>query len=95
MQISWRSNPRTPDGWFKRIAISLLAALASFLLSLPVSFMAFLNHLESTDPNDTQIFLAALTSAVLVGLVLAALFFFIVLSILTLLSLRGKSGART
>jgi NADH:ubiquinone oxidoreductase subunit K len=94
MQISWRKNPKTPDGWFKRIAISLLAALAIFLLSLPVSFMAFLNHLQSTDPNDSQIFLGALTSAVLVGLVLAALFFFAVLAVLALLSLRGKPATQ-
>ena len=94
MQISWRRNPKTEDGWFKRIAISLLAALASFLLSLPVSFMAFLNHLERTEPTDTQIFLTALTSAVFVGLALSAIFFFAVLSVLTLLSLRGKPAKR-
>jgi len=94
MKLSWRKNPKTPDGWFKRIAISLLAALAVFLLSLPVSFMAFLNHLERTDPNDSQTFLGALTAAVLVGLVVATLFFFAVLSVLTLLSLRGKPATQ-
>ena len=94
MKISWRKNPKTEDGWPRRIAISLLAALTGFLLSLPISFLLFLNHLQHADPGDTQNFLAALTSAVVVGLVLAALCFFAVLSVLYLLSFRGKPATQ-
>lgn len=89
MEIRWRKNPKTPDGWPKRFALSLLSALAIFLLSIPVSFRVALNHLQSAYPGDAQNLLAALTSAVLVGLIFAAVCFVGVLFLLYLVSLRG------
>jgi hypothetical protein len=90
MQISWRKNPKTEDGWFKRTAISLLVALGGFLLSLPVTFLLFLNHLNHAYPNDTQNFLGAITSAVAVGLALAAVFFAMAMTVLFVFSLRSR-----
>lgn len=94
MQISWRSNPKTEDGWPRRIAIALLGGLTVFLLSLPIGFLLFLTHLQHVYPDDTQNFLGALTSAVVVGLILAGLCFLAVLSVLFLLSLRGRPAAQ-
>ncbi len=90
MQVRWRKNPKTEDGWFKRTAISLLIALGGFLVSLPVSFLLFLNHLQHAYPQDAQNFLGAITSAVLVGLALAALAFGASITVLFLFSLRAQ-----
>jgi protein-S-isoprenylcysteine O-methyltransferase Ste14 len=94
MQFSWRRNPKTPEGWPKRVAIALLAALAVFAVSLPVTFIVSINHLERVGPGDPQIFLGALTSAVAIGLFLFGLIFVAVLSILYLFSLRGRRASR-
>jgi hypothetical protein len=92
MQISWRKNPKTEAGWFKWTAISLLVALGAFVVSSPVAFLLFLNHLQSAYPNDTQNFLGAITAAVLTGLALAGVCFAACMAIFLLLSFRGKPG---
>lgn len=96
MKIRWRKNPKTEDGWFKRIAISLLVALGGFLTSLPASFGLFLNRLQHTDPGDTQNMLGAITSAVLVGLGFAVVCFVASMAVQFVFSFRKKplaSGA--
>ena len=93
MQIRWRKNPKTEDGWFKWTAISLLVALGVFVVSLPVAFLLFLNHLQSTYPNDTQNFLGAITAAVITGLTLAGLSFTASMAIFFLLSFRGRPAS--
>ncbi len=92
MQISWRKNPRTEDGWFKWTAISLLAALGVFVLTLPVTFLVVLNHLQTAYPNDTQNFLGAITAAVFSGLFLGGLCFAAAMAVFFLLNFRGKSA---
>ncbi len=94
MQIRWRKNPKTEDGWPKRIALAVLAGLGVFLVSLPIAFLLFLNHLQHSYPDDTQNFLGAITSAVLIGVVLAGLGFAIVLGVLYLLSFRDRPATR-
>jgi len=93
MQIRWRKNPKTEDGWFKWTAISLLAALGIFILTLPVAFLIVLNHLQTAYPNDTQNFLGAITAAVLSGLVLGGICFAATMAVFFLLSFRAKSAA--
>lgn len=93
MQIGWRRNPKTEDGWFKWTAISLLAGLGIFILTLPVAFLIVLNHLQIAYPNDTQNFLGAITAAVLSGLLLGGLCFAACMAIFLLLSFRGKPAA--
>jgi len=90
MQVRWRKNPKTEDGWFKWTAISLLAALGVFLFTLPVAFLIVLSHLQSAYPNDTQNFLGAITAAVLSGLVLGGVCFAGCMAVFFLLSLRGR-----
>lgn len=90
MQIRWRKNPKTEAGWLKWTAISLLIAIGVFTLSLPVSFLLFLNHLEHTDPNGTQNFLGAITATVVTGAALSGLCFAGCMAIFLLLSFRGK-----
>jgi ABC-type Fe3+ transport system permease subunit len=93
-RFPWPANPKTPPGWAKRVAIAMLAGLSVFLVSLPVSALLFLNHYQRLYPenpqNDPQNLLNALTSAVLLGLALAALSFMALLAIFLLLSLRAK-----
>jgi hypothetical protein len=91
MQIRWRKNPKTEDGWFKWTAISLLAGLGVFTLTLPVAFLLFLNHLQHAYPNDTQNFLGAITAAVVSGLALGGLCFAASMAVFFLLSFRGNS----
>jgi Na+/H+ antiporter NhaA len=92
----WRSNPKTPEGWPRRIAIALLTGLGVFLLSLPISSLLFLEHYRHLDPNDPQNLLSALTSAVLVGLLLALLSSAALLLLLRLFAaLRGKPATST
>jgi uncharacterized BrkB/YihY/UPF0761 family membrane protein len=93
MQISWRKNPRTEDGWFKRTAISLLVAVGGFFATLPVAFLIVLNHLKHAYPNDTQNFLGAMTYAVVIGIVIAAMCFTGMMVILMMFGLRGKGAA--
>lgn len=90
MQVSWRKNPKTEDGWFKRTAISLLVALAVFLVSSPIAFLLFLNHLQSAYPHDTQNFLGAITGAVASGLALGGLGFGACMAVFLLMGLRGR-----
>ncbi len=93
MQISWRKNPKTEDGWFKRTAISLLISLGLFVVSAPLAFLLFLNHLQSAYPNDTQNFLGAITASVATGLLLGGLCFAACMSVYLLLSFRGKPAS--
>ena len=93
MQLSFRPNPKTPEGWAKRAALSILSGLAVFLVTLPVAFLLFLNHDQHAYPSDPQNLLSALTAAVALGLSLAALGGAAVLTILFLLSLRN--GAKS
>jgi hypothetical protein len=88
--LPWPTNPKTPEGWPKRIAIAMLSGLGIFLLSLPVSALLFLNHYEERYPKDPQNVLSALTGAVLLGLALAALGFTALLGVFFLLGLRGR-----
>jgi NO-binding membrane sensor protein with MHYT domain len=90
MHLPWPANPKTPAGWPKRVAIAMLVGLSVFLLSLPVSALLFLNHYQQLYSQDPQNLLSALTSAILVGLALAALSFTALLAIFLLLSLRAK-----
>jgi hypothetical protein len=90
-RLPWPTNPKTPEGWPKRVAIAMLSGLAIFLLSLPVSVLLFLNHYEEQYPKDPQNLLSALTGAVLVGLALAALGSTGLLAIFFLLALRGRA----
>jgi hypothetical protein len=90
MQIRWRKNPKTEEGWFKRIAISLLVAVAAFAVSFPLAFVLLLHYLHQSSPTNNETFLNAMTSAVALGLVIAALSFFASITILWLLSLRSK-----
>lgn len=93
-QFPWPANPKTPAGWPKRVAIAMLAGLSVFLVSLPVSALLFLNRYQRLYPenpqNDPQNLLNALTSAILLGLAIAALSFTALLAIFLLLSLRAK-----
>jgi hypothetical protein len=89
--VPWRTNPKTPEGWPKRTAIAMLSGLGIFVVSLPVSALLFLRHYEELYPKDPQNLLSALTGAVLVGLVLAALGFMGLLAIFLLLGLRGRA----
>ncbi len=96
-RLPWPTNPKTPEGWPKRVAIAMLSGLGVFLLSLPVSVLLLLHHYEELSPKDPQNLLSALTGAVLVGLILALLTIPTVLAVLRLLALsRGKptSSAR-
>jgi ABC-type phosphate transport system permease subunit len=91
MKVQWNKNPKTPEGWPKRAAIAMLAGLGVFILSLPVSFLLFLDHYQKLYPRDPQNFLGALTSAIVVGLTLALLTIPTVIAILMLLrALRSK-----
>jgi len=87
MQIQFRRNPKTEDGWFKRIAIALLSGLGTFLVLAPVAFFIFLNHFESAYPKDTQNLLSAITASVVTGLALAG---FVGMTVLIVLLLLGK-----
>jgi len=90
-KLPWRSNPKTPEGWPKCIALATLSGLGVFLLSLPVSVPLFFDHYQQLYPKDPQNLLSALTSAVLLGLILAALTIPTVLALLRLVALfRGK-----
>jgi Zn-dependent protease with chaperone function len=93
MQVRWRKNPKTEDGWIKRTAISLLAGLGAFLFSLPLTFALFLAHLNRTYPEDTQNFLGAITAAVLLGLFLALLCFCAAMILQFLFSFTRKKSA--
>ncbi len=93
MQVRWRKNPKTEDGWIKRTAISLLVALGTFLVSLPITFLLVLSHLNRAYPADTQNFLGAITSAVLVGLLLAAVSFCAAIALQFLFSFYTKKPA--
>jgi len=84
MKLTWRTNPKTPDGWPKRVALSMLAGLVVFALSLPVSFLLFLSRYQQTYPHDPQNLLGALTAAIAIGLALAAVTIPVFLAILTL-----------
>ena len=88
-RLPWPTNPKTPEGWAKRVAIAMLSGLGVFVLSLPVSVLLFFSHYEKAYPKDPQNLLSALTGAVLVGLALAALGFLSVIAIVFLLGLRG------
>jgi hypothetical protein len=92
-RLPWPTNPKTPEGWPKRVAIATLSGLAIFLLSLPVSVLLFLDHYEELYPKDPENLLSALTGAVLVGLALAALGVAGLLAIFVLLGLRGRAAA--
>jgi NO-binding membrane sensor protein with MHYT domain len=89
--LPWPTNPKTPEGWPKHVAIAMLSGVGIFLLSLPVSVLLFLNHYEEMYPKDPQNLLSALTAAVLMGLVLAALGFTGMLAIFFLLGLRPRA----
>jgi NO-binding membrane sensor protein with MHYT domain len=89
--LPWRTNPKTPEGWPKRVALAMLSGLGIFVVSLPGSVLLFLRHYEELYPKDPQNLLSALTGAVLVGLALAALGFTGLLAIFLLLGLRGRA----
>jgi len=91
MQLRWRKNPRTEDGWFKRTAISLLVAVAGFAVSFPLAFALMVGYLRRANPGDTESFLGAMTTAVLIGLIVAALGFIAAMLGLWMWSLRGKN----
>jgi hypothetical protein len=91
--LPWPTNPQTPEGWPKRVAIAMLSGLGIFLLSLPVSVLLFFGHYQELYPKDPQNLLSALTGAVLLGLALAALSFTVLLAIFFLLGLRGRPTA--
>ena len=93
MQIAWRKNPRTENGWFKRSAISLLISLGVFILAAPAAFLLVLGYLQKTQPNDTQNFLGAMTAAVLAGLALGGVCFAACMAIFLLLSSRGRPSS--
>jgi hypothetical protein len=89
--LPWPTNPKTPEGWPKRIAIAMLSGLGMFVLSLPVSVLLFFGHYQQLYPKDPQNLLSALTGAVIVGLILALVTIPTVLAVLRLLTLsRGK-----
>jgi hypothetical protein len=90
-QLPWPTNPKTPEGWPKRIALAMLSGLGVFVLSLPVSVLLFFKHYEALYPKDPQNLLSALTGAVVVGLLLALVTIPAVLAAFGLLALaRGK-----
>ena len=93
VQVRWRKNPKTEEGWLKRTAIALLVAVAGFAVSFPAAFALILHHLHTAYPKDTENFLAAMTSAVLAGLLVAGLGFFAALAGLWVLSFRERSKA--
>ena len=89
--LPWPTNPKTPEGWPKRVALAMLGGLGLFLLSLPVSVLLFFSHYQQLYPKDPQNLLSALTGAVVVGLILALATIPTVLAVLRLLALsRGK-----
>jgi hypothetical protein len=89
--LPWPTNPKTPEGWPKRVALAMLSGLGIFLLSLPVSVLLFFSHYQQLYPNDPQNLLSALTGAVVVGLILALATIPAVLAVLRLLAgFRGK-----
>jgi ABC-type Fe3+ transport system permease subunit len=89
--LPWPTNPKTPEGWPKRIAIAMLSGLGIFVLSLPVSALVLLDHYQELYPKDPQNVLSALTGAVGSGLILALVTIPLVLALLWLLARsRGK-----
>jgi hypothetical protein len=95
-QLPWPTNPKTPEGWPKRVAIATLSGLAVFLLALPIAALLFFDHYQRLYPNDPQNLLSALTSAVVVGLVSALLTIPVLLALLRLFPmLRGKPTSST
>jgi hypothetical protein len=91
--LPWPTNPKTPEGWPKRIAIAMLSGLGIFVVSLPVSALLFFSHYQQLYPKDPQNLLSALTGAVLVGLALAALGFTALMAVFYLLGLRERQTA--
>jgi hypothetical protein len=85
--LPWPTNPKTPEGWPKRVALAMLSGLGIFLLSLPVSVLLFFSHYQQLYPKDPQNLLSALTGAVGVGLILALVTIPTVLAVLRLLAL--------
>jgi len=92
MQIRWRKNPKTEEGWFKRTAISLLVGVAGFAVTFPLAFFLMVGYLGRTRPGDTENFLGAMTGAVVAGLGVAAVAFFGVMGVLWVWSLRGGTA---
>jgi len=91
MQIRWRKNPKTEEGWFKRIAISLLVGVAGFAFGFPVTFFVMAGYLRRANPGETESLLGAMTAAVVAGLGVAAVAFFGVMGVLWVWSLRGQT----
>jgi len=91
VKLPFRPNPKT-HGWPKRAALSLLTGITVFLISLPVSFLLFLNHDQHAYPNDPQNLLSALTASVALGLALAACAVLASFTVLLLWSLRSQQS---
>jgi ABC-type Fe3+ transport system permease subunit len=90
-RLPWPTNPKTPEGWPKRVAIAMLSGLGIFLLSLPLSVLLLLRHYEELYPKDPQNLLSALTGAVVSGLILALVTIPMIVALLWLLARsRGK-----
>jgi hypothetical protein len=62
---------KTPR-WAKCLAISVLVGLGAGILTIAISSFLFYSHYASEFPADTQNVLSALTSGVLVGIIVGA-----------------------
>ncbi|MBB5056688.1 preprotein translocase subunit Sss1 [Granulicella aggregans] len=95
MQVRWRKNPKTEDGWLKRTAISLLVGVAGFAVGFPTAFFVMAGYLRRATPAGGESLLGAMTAAVVAGLGVAAVGFCGTMVVLWLLSSRGKVAAES
>jgi hypothetical protein len=92
MQIRWRKNPKTEEGWFKRTAISLLVGVAGFAFGFPVTFFVMAGYLRRANPGGTESLLGAMTAGVVAGFVVGAVGFGGAMLLLWVWSLRGGTA---
>lgn len=65
-------RPAKTPRWAKCLAISVLVGLGAGILTIAISSFFFYSHYTSEFPADTQNVLSALTSGVLVGIIVGA-----------------------
>lgn len=82
-------KPAKTPRWARCLAISVLVGLSVGILTIAIASFFFYQHYASLFPADTQNILSALTSAVLVGIVIGAVAAVATAGAYLLLGLRG------